>query len=257
MVLTNSQIQALIVTPLTTSFPKLKGKVLDTMLTGGRQVFPSVQIENRGPDQQIKDVKLRDVSQLFRIHLYWRIAGTGSDEVATVQQVQNNIFNTLDAATLAGSKLFREVKNWSQMETVPTPVRHVYCYLDVTTLDIQSESGVGLIGAYMTLTILGQTVKVLSETTDEGRNSKRVADDVGNTQVIPQENVGSKFLEYEYVIAAYNAIEAGIVARSYTTATLNENGTNRVMTVLPVRQRSSVRYDGLKTTILQLEIVSG
>lgn len=227
------------------------------MLPKGRQVFPRVEVENRGPNQQERDVKLLEISQLFRIHLYYRIAGTGSDEVATVLQIQNNIFNTLNNATLAGNKLFREVKNWSQMETVADPIRHVYSYLDVTTLDIQSKSGTGIIGAYMSLTILGQTLVVLSETTDEGRNSKRVADDGGTTQVIGQENVGSKFLEYEYAIAAYNAIEAGIIARNYVTATLNENGTNRIMTVLPVRQRSSVRYDGLKTTILQLEIVSG
>lgn len=255
MVLTNAQILALLQTPMTTNYPVVK--LYDTMLPEGRQPMPRLEVENRGPDMQIKDVKLRDVSQIFRIHLYYRISGLGSDEVAIMLAIQNLVFSTLDSAQLAGTKLFREVKNWSQIETKPTPVRHVYSYLDCTTLDIQSESGQGLIGAYMALTIAGHTFTVLSETTDEGRNSKRIADDSGNTNIMGLENVGSKFLEYEYVKTTYDAIETLIINRSYVSATLNENGTNRTMSVLPVRQRSSVRYDGLKTTILQLEIFSG
>jgi len=255
MVLTNAQIKALLDTP-SSPYP-VTLRIFDNIPPKGRQIYPRVDITNEVPEVIAKDYKIKDTSQTFRVILYFRIAGTATAEIATVKTIQDIIRTTLDNAQLAGTKIFREIFNWSQNEDKPDPVRHIETFLLVTANEITSVTGVGLIGAQMTLSIAAQTLQILAETGDEGRNYMRPSDDSGNSKVVPEDNVGSKFLEYEYVKAAFDAVQAAIVAKNEIAATLTEGSTPRAMTVIPVRQRYNVRYDGLKTVILQLEIVSG
>lgn len=255
MTLSNAQIKALLDSP-SSPYP-VTLRVYDNIVPKGREFYPRVEITNEIPEAIAEDYKLKEISQTFRVILHYRVSGQATNELVIVKQIQDIIRTTLTNAQLAGTKLFRETKNWSQNEDKPDPVRHIETFLLVTANDIQSESGAGLIGAYMTLTISSQTLQVLSETGDEGRDHERAPDDSGNTKVISNATVGTKFIEYEYVKSKFDAIETAILAKDEISATLNENGTNRVMTVIPVRQRYNTRYDGLKTVILQLEIVSG
>lgn len=253
MVLSNAQIKTILdglTYPVTV-------RISDSPPVKGRVQFPLVYIENTTPELTEEDYKIKQISQTFKIYLLYRVGGTAATELANVKLIQNVIRAGMQAATLAGAKLFKEVFNWSQIEYKKEPVRHVETFLTVTANDIQSETGQGLIGAYMTLTMAGKTVTILSESGDEGRNFSRPNDDSGSSRVVGESNVGSKFLEYEYVKATYDAFATAIANRTEIQATLNENGNNRVMTVIPVRQRSSVRYDSLKTVTLELQIVSG
>jgi hypothetical protein len=253
MVLSNAQIKA-ILDGLT--YP-VAVRIRDSPPPKGRVVFPLIYIENVTPELTEEDIRIKQISQTFKIYLLYRVGGTAETELASVKQIQDVIRAGMQAAQLAGLKLFREVFNWSQIEYKDTPVRHVETFLTVTANDIQSESGQGLIGAYMTLTMAGKTVNVLAEDGDEGRVHSRPNDDTGNTVVVAETTTSTKFIEYEYNKSTFDAFAAAIAAKSAISATLTENANNRVMTVIPVRQRYNVRYDGLKTVILQLEIVSG
>lgn len=255
MVLSNAQITALLQSP-SSPYP-VTLRIIDSPPAKGREFFPRVQVENVQPELTSEDYKIKEISQNFKCVLHYRVGATATGELANVKLIQNIIRTTLQNATLAGSKLFKEVFNWTQIEYVEKPVRHIETSISVTANDILSETGAGLIGAYTSFTMSSKTVIVLSSTGDEGRNYSRPSDDSGNSKVVGEDTVGTQYLEYEYVKATFDAFATAITNKAEISATLTENGNNRVMTVIPVRQRSSVRYDGLKTTILQIEIVSG
>lgn len=255
MVLTNAQIAAFLKTPVGGPYP-VSLTINDNIQPKGRWSFPRIDVENVNPEKFDEDYKLKNISQVFRIHLYYRVGGSASDELVIIQQIQQIVLTTVLAQQLAGAKLFKQLNDWN-MDQKTDPVRYYESILDITPLDIQSTTGQGTIGATMSMVIAGLTIQILSEDTDEGNDMIRVPDDSGLTDIIPLANIGNKFIEYEYVLATYNAIQALIAARAYVTAVVNEGSTPRTMTVLPVRQRSSVRYDGLKTTILELQIRSG
>lgn len=256
MVLTNQQIQAILQSP-SSPYP-ITLPINDNMQPKGRWYFPRVDIDNITPESMDKDIKTTDIKQVFRIHLYYKISGNVSSSVSTMQQIQQIILTTLQAQNLSGTKLFKELKSWSPFEQKYDPVRYYESVLDVEPLNITSTSGVGTIGAFMTLTIgAAGPIQILSEDTDEGNDNKRVPDDTGFTDIISLQNTGVKYIEYEYDIVNYNIIQGYIASRTYQTATVTENSNSRTMTVMPIRQRSSVRYDNLKTTILELQIKSG
>ena len=256
MVLTNAQIAAILNSP-TSPYP-VTMRVNDNMLPPGRWTWPRMDVENITPEAMTKDIKTTDIKQVFRVHLYFRVSGNISAMIATMQQIQQIVLATFQAQNLSGTKLFKEIKDWTPFEQKLEPLRYYHATLDVEPLNVTSTSGTGTIGAFMTMTIgsVGP-LQILSEETDEGNEMVRVPDDTGLTDIVGLQNVGSKYIEYEYNLTNYNAIQALIAARKYVTAQVTENSNTRTMTVLPVRQRSSVRYDGLKTTILEIQIQSG
>jgi|SRR6185437_10415608 len=255
MTVTNAQIKAFLVAA---TYP-VTVRINDFKLVKGR--WPRairVDIEQLSPEQINKDYKLKDIKQVFRCHLYSPVSGSASDEIATAKSIQDVIRSTLEAQQLAGTKLFREIFNWSQFDYEQDPFYHVHSYLDVTPEDIQSETGQGLIGAYITVDIGSVTgMQVLSQDGDEGRNSTRRPDVAGTTVPIPEATYGAKFLEVEYRKSNFDAIAAYILAKNAVTVVMHEGSNTRTLQAIPMSQKYSVRYDNLETVIMHIEIVSG
>lgn len=257
MTVTNAQIKTFLLSP-SSPYP-VNVRINDYKLVKGR--WPRairVDIEQLNPEQINKDYKLKDIKQVFRVHLYSPVSGSSSDELVVAKQIQDIVRATLEAQQLAGTKLFREIFNWSQFDYEQSPFFHVHSYLDVTPEDIQSETGQGLIGAYITIDIGSlMGLQVLSQDGDEGRNSTRKADVGGTTAPIPEDTYGAKFIEVEYIKANFDTIAGYITAKNYQKIVMHEASNTRTFYAIPMAQRYSVRYDNLETVIIHLEIVSG
>ena len=115
-----------------------------------------------------------------------------------------------------------------------------------------------IVGGESTLQIGNVVVDLISVSTgDLGVNNSEFWQDEGKRFPIPDGEVGTRFFEYAWTEAQYNAIQALIDARSYTNAKIVENnGDETAWLVLPVRHRDQVSFAGLKTVTLQFEIVN-
>ena len=99
-------------------------------------------------------------------------------------------------------------------------------------------------------------LELISDTGDEGRNSSGIHNDVGNTKISKGANVGSRFFEYEYDTTTYESIEALILADNELALTLKYPGGDRTYNAKLVFQRDSVRFDGIRTVILQADKIT-
>lgn len=99
-------------------------------------------------------------------------------------------------------------------------------------------------------------LELISDTGDEGRNSSGIHNDVGNTKISKGANVGSRFFEYEYDTTIYENIETLITADNELALTLKYPGGDRAYNAKLVFQRDSVRFDGIRTVILQADKIT-
>jgi len=99
-------------------------------------------------------------------------------------------------------------------------------------------------------------IDLISDTGDEGRNSTGIHNDVGNTKISKGANVGSRFFEYEYDTTTYESIETLITADDELALTLKYPGGDRTYNAKLVFQRDSVRFDGIRTVILQADKIT-
>ncbi len=97
---------------------------------------------------------------------------------------------------------------------------------------------------------------LISDTGDEGRNSIGIHNDVGNTKISKGANVGTRFFEYEYDTTTYESIETLITADDELELILKYPGGDRTYNAKLVFQRDSVRFDGIRTVILQADKIT-
>ena len=116
---------------------------------------------------------------------------------------------------------------------------------------------IATIGETSLITIPGfGDLSLISDTGDEGRNSGGIHNDEGNTKISKGANVGSRFFEYEYDTTTYESIESLITADNELALTLKYPGGNRTYNAKLVFQRDSVRFDGIRTVILQADKIT-
>lgn len=99
-------------------------------------------------------------------------------------------------------------------------------------------------------------INLISDTGDEGRNSTGIHNDNGNTKISKGANVGSRFFEYEYDTTTYESIETLIISDNELALTLKYPGGDRTYNAKLVFQRDSVRFDGIRTVILQADKIT-
>jgi len=99
-------------------------------------------------------------------------------------------------------------------------------------------------------------LELISDTGDEGRNSTGIHNDDGNTNMSKGANVGSRFFEYEYDTTTYQILENLIFADDELELTLKYPGGDRTYNAKLVFQRDSVRFDGIRTVIVQADKIT-
>jgi len=222
-----------------------------------QRMYPSVEIQNIQPEAPTETTQLRQYNTRFEIRIFIRYGARATD-TDNLRTLERNLLTLLLSTTFNDLKMITETEDFVRGPIKENPL-NVDGIQSTITLSFQElEATVGIIGLQQTLTIGSITdLQIISEISDEGRNSTRRSDDSGTTKVTKGIKRGAKFLEYMYTKANFDTIATLIDADNEITVTLTEGGTPRAMVVKPVYQRTSVRLDGQKTAILQLEIISG
>ena len=231
-------------------------RVFKSVQTDGRERYPRIDIENKSKSNSKKDVLLNALEQRILIHLNWRIKGEASDEEDKVGQAETLITDNLDGFVLNGQKINIENFEWDR-QTVLKPAKHIRSVLTIFVSDVTSQTGDGVTGKQITMDIGSIAgLQILGETGNQGRDSIRKFDfDASNVNNISGGKIGTIFKEYEYNVSRFNIIDALIEAKAYITVTLREVGqADTVLNAKPTNQSPTVRYDGLKTVTLQLEL---
>jgi len=138
--------------------------------------------------------------------------------------------------------------------------------INETSWDTKTKGQLITSMSFILIATIGQTslinipgigeLELISDTGDEGRNSSGIQNDEGNTKTSKGANVGSRFFEYEYDTTTYESIETLITADNELALTLKYPGGDRTYNAKLVFQRDSVRFDGIRTVILQADKIT-
>lgn len=231
-------------------------RVFKSPQTEGRERYPRIDIENKSKQNSRSDVLIDTLEQRVLIHVHYRIKGEASDEEDKIGQIETLVTDQLNGWILNGAKINIENFEWDR-QTRLRPAKHIESILTVFVTDTTSQTGVGVTGKSITVDIGSISgLQILGETGTKGRDSVRKFNyDASNVNNVSGGKIGNRFFEYEYNVTRYNVIDALIEAKAYITVTFHETGqADTVLTAKPVNQSSTTRYDGLKTTIVALEL---
>jgi len=138
--------------------------------------------------------------------------------------------------------------------------------INETPWDVATKGQLMTSISFILIATIGQTslinipgigdLELISDTGDEGRNSTGIHNDIGNTKISKGANVGSRFFEYEYDTTLYESIETLITTDDELSLTLKYPGGDRTYNAKLVFQRDSVRFDGIRTVILQADKIT-
>lgn len=229
-------------------------RVFKSIQTEGRERYPRIDIENKSKQNTRKDQLLNAKEQRILIHLFLRIKGEASDEEDNSGAIETLIAAQLDGFVLNGAKINIENFEWDR-QTKLLPVKHIESILTVFVSDITSSSGSGVIGKGVTIDISSISgLQLLGETGTKGRDSIRKWNYQGDPNNISGGKLETRFFEYEYNKTDFDIIDTLIETKAYSTITIHEAGqSDTVLNAKTTLQSSSMRYDGLKTTIVTLE----
>ena len=159
----------------------------------------------------------------------------------------------LHAESLEAGQFFSEDKGWSR--STLSDVYGVMSVLRLTFQDISERVTNTRVGAGTTLALGSTTINLIRGSTgDFGRESSPMFNDIGSKFPIKGQKIGTRTFEYAWKSADYNAIDTLINTGNAITITLSEGSTTTNYTALPVRQRDTVDYAGLKTVVLEIEV---
>lgn len=174
-----------------------------------------------------------------------------------MELIEQTISNLLNNITISGGVLSQRGTAWARTESAKIYGTTSSAQFSFTVLAPAVDGGV--LGGGTTLVIGGVSLDLIRVSAGaRGRNSIRISDDVGDTDPIGEEKVGDRIFEYTWLKDKFDAIDALIDAKEYVPAVLTEGGNVTTFdNVLPIIQRDTVAFTGLKTVTLQIEISRG
>lgn len=217
------------------------------------KVYPYVEVVEVSPRSKSETPETITESQTFEIKVYIRYIRSLSEETTNLETTETEIMSQLHTESLESGQLFSEDKSWSRTQL--SDVYGAMSVLRLTFQEITPRITDTRVGAGTTLTLGSTTINLIRGSTGEiGRDSMPSFDDIGNKFPVKGQKVGSRTFEYAWKSSDYNAINTLITTGNAITITLTEGSTTTNYTALPIRQRDTVDYAGLKTVVLEIEI---
>lgn len=219
--------------------------------------YQSIEVDTIRPITRQIDPELITQDQTFNINIFIRYNRQIPDEIVDLELIEQTISNLLNNLKISGGVLSQRGTSWARTESATIYGTTSSASFSFTVLTPSVDGAV--LGGGITLEIGGVDLALIRTSVGQlGRNVSRISDDSGETDPIPEEKVGDRLFEYAWTKEKFDAIDALIEAKDYVSATLTEGGIVTTFdNVLPVVQRDSVSFTGLKTVVLQIEIVRG
>lgn len=219
--------------------------------------YQSIEVDTIRPITRQIDPETITQDQTFNINIFVRYNRQIPEEIADLELIEQTISNLLNNLTISGGVLSQRGTAWSRTESTKIYGTTSSASFSFTVLSPSIDGAV--LGGGTKLVIGGVELDLIRTSVGQlGRNASRISDDTGESDPIPEEKIGDRLFEYTWLKEKFDAIDALIEAKDYVSATLTEGGNVTIFdNVLPVNQRDSVSFTGLKTVVLQIEIVRG
>ncbi len=218
-------------------------------------LYPSVEVSIPQPLSPTSDQQIVTNEERFDIKIFIRFTRELSVEYDDLNNAEREILATLDSQPLQTGEFFFERRNWDRVQT--KDVHGVESTLQVLFREITPFAVDTVIGAGATLNLDAGTVilELIGQTSlEDGRNVSNNWQDDAKRFPIPDGSIGSRFFEYAWKQTEFDIVQGMINAGAYIVAIFAQGGFTRALTVLPIMQRTTTSYTGLRTTTLQVEI---
>jgi len=218
-------------------------------------LYPSVEVSIPQPLSPTTDQQIVTNEERFDIKIFIRFTRELSVEYDDLNNAEREILSTLDSQPLQTGEFFFERKNWDRAQT--KDVHGVESTLQVLFREITPAETDTFVGAGATLNLDGGAVvlELIAQTSlEDGRNVSNTWQDDAKRFPIPEGSIGNRFFEYSFKETEFNIVQGLIDAGAYIAAIFATGAFSRTLTVLPIMQRTTMSYSGLRTSTLQVEI---
>jgi len=219
-------------------------------------LYPSIEVTQPKPSSPVTTPEIVTNESTFAVKVFIRFTRKLALETADLEAIEGEVLFQLKRQPLQDTLIFFfQSEVWTRADT--KDVQGIESTLLVGIREIAPKDVGKSIGAGATLQLENVTVSLIGNATgDEGRLSSDAFEDDGSRFPIEGALVGTRFFEYAWDDVTWNNIQGMIDRGEYVTAILTEsNQMTRTLTVLPVRQRDSMSFTGLKTVFIQFEIL--
>jgi len=218
-------------------------------------LYPSIEVTQPKPSSPVTTPEVVTNESTFAVKVFIRFTRKLALETADLEAIEGEVLFQLKQQPLQDTIFFFQSETWSRTDT--KDVQGIESTLNIGIREITPKDVGKSIGAGSTLQLENVLVNLIGNATgDEGRLSSDAFEDDGSRFPIEGALVATRFFEYAWDDVTWNNIQGMIDRGEYVTAILTEsNQMTRTLTVLPVRQRDSMSFTGLKTVFIQIEIL--
>lgn len=223
------------------------------------KVFPFVEVEEVSPYSENDAPEIKTNEQGFEIRVHYRYGRTLDRDTTIIEGIETEILEQLDLADFTHGELFYQDRKWSRAEMRGDADTGLYGNVSTLRLNFREYSPTDAgtyIGAGTTLNVGGTVLTLIRGSTgSHGRDYANAQNDVGDNYPITGRQSNHRTFECKYKRADWDAIGTMIDTGNYVSVTLTEGANVTTWSnALPVYQRDTVDYAGLKVILLEIQI---
>ncbi len=222
----------------------------------GRRKYTSIDIENVTGIEELEAIPTSTTEQIFLIHLYVRVRGTGAEQEPQVKSLEDTIFSTLDTQQTVETNI-TVLQSWERKHET-FPVARVHSILRVSADTISSNVTNATAGNQIFVTIPPNftDLPVINLASDEAGIVKDLDLTLSAEEIFTKiRNDG--FLSLEFVLNATDEdnMRSFVLAGNNTDITLTKGPTEQDLTVHPINIVHTAARDQIQTSILSMDVI--
>lgn len=217
--------------------------------------YTSIDIQNITGEEEVEGLPTTTTKQIFLVHLYWRTRATGADQEPKIKTTEDEIFNALDALQTMDSKV-QVIQGWNR-DSTPFPISRVHSTIQVTSEEISSTDGEGIVGDQITITLPSpvDTMKILNVITDDAGIEKDLDLTIDSEQEYTKiRNTGLLVVEVAVSVGTEDNIKDLVFAGKDISITLTKGGVGDVRTVNLLSINASGSRDNVQTQVISMDV---
>ena len=227
-----------------------------------RHIYPSAEVALLDTSKDT-DPSLHTYQSVFQIRVYMRVSAAQGQTEEWLDLIEREMLRAATTGALQhGANVFAVGRGWRRRRIDRPFSIESTCRLSVR-LVAPSEDGT-VIGAGRVLKIAGQELELIGGgSAQRGRHSTSLTDALGDTVPVPGARFETRHFEYKWRYPEWHAIQqwcdygallkCEIIEPPVGGSAPDDERISERFLAMPVVQRDSANYAGLKTVVLELE----
>lgn len=213
-------------------------------------IYPYISVYKVTQDSLTSTTTIKSDDEVFNIVVAIKYNLVEGNESVDIESVENSVLGTLESASLNVGKYYFQRKDWRRQE-IDKPMG-IQTTLTLVVRDIESRTGVGILGSDITLSISGgSTITVLSFRSDQGPRLQTHSIDSGTQFADPVSFITNDiYIEFENTNALETEILGYISAGVEKSVTLTKKGVPVTYNLLFGDLSKSGQFDNIERAVL-------